>query len=98
MHVQAFVFDDDVLLSGANLADTYFSDRLDRYGGWCQLLSSDSCPQHAHVRGCALGCNCVNDCTAALAALVAALALAATLCGHRRRLAATLSCRRNSSK
>ncbi|MES1908212.1 MAG: hypothetical protein MHM6MM_001189 [Cercozoa sp. M6MM] len=30
-HVKAFVCDDDVIVSGANLSDTYFSDRSDRY-------------------------------------------------------------------
>ena len=30
-HLKAYVFDDSVLLSGANLSNTYFSTRQDRY-------------------------------------------------------------------
>ena len=30
-HVKAFVFDDTVIMTGANLSNTYFSTRLDRY-------------------------------------------------------------------
>ena len=29
-HMKAYVFDDDVVMSGANLEDNYFTDRLDR--------------------------------------------------------------------
>ena len=30
-HIKAYAFDDNVLLSGANLSNTYFSMRQDRY-------------------------------------------------------------------
>ncbi|XP_029454996.1 CDP-diacylglycerol--glycerol-3-phosphate 3-phosphatidyltransferase, mitochondrial [Rhinatrema bivittatum] len=30
-HIKAYVFDDNVLLSGANLSDSYFTNRQDRY-------------------------------------------------------------------
>ncbi|GMH85043.1 hypothetical protein TrST_g12844 [Triparma strigata] len=30
-HMKAYIFDDDLLLTGANLSEEYFSDRLDRY-------------------------------------------------------------------
>ncbi|KAK0411211.1 hypothetical protein QR680_005542 [Steinernema hermaphroditum] len=30
-HMKIYVFDDDVLISGANLSETYFTDRQDRY-------------------------------------------------------------------
>ena len=30
-HMKAFVFDDDVIISGANLSDQYFTNRADRY-------------------------------------------------------------------
>ena len=30
-HLKAYVFDDDVLISGANLSTTYFTKRQDRY-------------------------------------------------------------------
>ena len=29
-HMKAYVFDNDVVMSGANLEDNYFTDRLDR--------------------------------------------------------------------
>ncbi|CAG8529520.1 6754_t:CDS:2, partial [Paraglomus occultum] len=31
MHIKAFVFDDDIILSGANLSRNYFTNRQDRY-------------------------------------------------------------------
>lgn len=42
MHMKYYVFDDDVLLSGANLSDQYFSNRQDRYIiiEKCPLLSA----------------------------------------------------------
>jgi CDP-diacylglycerol--glycerol-3-phosphate 3-phosphatidyltransferase len=30
-HIKAYIFDDDILMSGANLSDWYFIDRQDRY-------------------------------------------------------------------
>ncbi|KAH7701676.1 phospholipase D family protein [Aphelenchoides avenae] len=30
-HMKFFIFDDDVIISGANLSDSYFTDRQDRY-------------------------------------------------------------------
>ena len=30
-HIKAFVFDDTVLLTGANMSEDYFTDRADRY-------------------------------------------------------------------
>ncbi|XP_065315522.1 CDP-diacylglycerol--glycerol-3-phosphate 3-phosphatidyltransferase, mitochondrial-like [Gordionus sp. m RMFG-2023] len=30
-HVKAYIFDDDILISGANLSESYFTDRQDRY-------------------------------------------------------------------
>ncbi|TKR86475.1 hypothetical protein L596_011063 [Steinernema carpocapsae] len=30
-HMKIYIFDDDVLISGANLSETYFTDRQDRY-------------------------------------------------------------------
>eukprot|EP00163_Fabomonas_tropica_P015070 TRINITY_DN2747_c0_g1_i3.p1 TRINITY_DN2747_c0_g1~~TRINITY_DN2747_c0_g1_i3.p1 ORF type:complete len:415 (-),score=65.23 TRINITY_DN2747_c0_g1_i3:74-1318(-) len=30
-HIKGFIFDNDVLMSGANLSDDYFTNRLDRY-------------------------------------------------------------------
>lgn len=30
-HVKAYIFDDDVIISGANLSNTYFTMRQDRY-------------------------------------------------------------------
>jgi CDP-diacylglycerol--glycerol-3-phosphate 3-phosphatidyltransferase len=30
-HLKAYVFDDDVMISGANLSTTYFTNRQDRY-------------------------------------------------------------------
>lgn len=58
-HMKAYIFDDDMLLTGANLSEEYFSDRLDRYllfkngaGGlvdfYSELLDtlSDASPSH----------------------------------------------------
>ncbi len=38
-HMKAYIVDDEMVLSGANLSEEYFDDRLDRYmlfanGGW----------------------------------------------------------------
>ena len=30
-HLKAYIFDDDIMISGANLSNTYFSTRQDRY-------------------------------------------------------------------
>ena len=30
-HLKAYIFDDDIMISGANLSNTYFSMRQDRY-------------------------------------------------------------------
>ena len=30
-HLKAYIFDDDIMISGANLSNTYFSIRQDRY-------------------------------------------------------------------
>jgi CDP-diacylglycerol--glycerol-3-phosphate 3-phosphatidyltransferase len=30
-HLKAYIFDDDIIISGANLSNTYFSTRQDRY-------------------------------------------------------------------
>ena len=30
-HIKAFVFDDDVVMTGANLSESYFTSRQDRY-------------------------------------------------------------------
>lgn len=42
-HMKVYVFDDEVCLSGANLSETYFSDRRDRY-----MWLSDAAPIAAH--------------------------------------------------
>lgn len=34
MHMKAFVFDDSLLLSGANLSNSYFTNRQVRERGW----------------------------------------------------------------
>ena len=31
MHMKAYIIDDEMILTGANLSEEYFSDRLDRY-------------------------------------------------------------------
>jgi len=38
-HMKAYIFDDDVIISGANLSKSYFTDRTDRY-----MLLRDSAP------------------------------------------------------
>ena len=30
-HLKCYMFDDDIIISGANISDTYFSNRQDRY-------------------------------------------------------------------
>jgi CDP-diacylglycerol--glycerol-3-phosphate 3-phosphatidyltransferase len=50
-HIKAYVFDDTVLLSGANLSNTYFSTRQDRY-----YVFHDAPELAGHIRSIVQAC------------------------------------------
>ncbi|KAK2078665.1 hypothetical protein QBZ16_003505 [Prototheca wickerhamii] len=45
-HIKAFVFDDDVIITGANISSTYLSTRQDRYLIFRQTPQLASCVRH----------------------------------------------------
>ena len=60
MHMKAYIVDDEMILTGANLSEEYFSDRLDRYvlfrdgaGGLVDFYADliDAMAEASHVHG-----------------------------------------------